>query len=35
MKKSRLLFFTGLTLVGVLTLGNLNSQPTGAPARSS
>ena len=35
MKKSRLLFFTGLTLVGVLTLGNLNSQPPGAPARSS
>jgi hypothetical protein len=35
MKKSRLLFFTGLTLVGVLSLGNLNSQPNGAPSPAS
>lgn len=35
MKKSRLLFFAGLTLVGVLSLGSLNSQPTGAPAQAS
>lgn len=35
MRKSRLLFFAGLTLVGVFTLGNLNSQPTGAPLRAS
>lgn len=35
MKKSRLLFFSGLTLVGVLSLGSLNSQPTGAPAPAS
>jgi hypothetical protein len=35
MRKSRLLFFAGLTLVGVFTLGNLNSQPTGSPARAT
>ncbi len=35
MKKTRLLFFTGLTLVGVLSLGSLNSQPTGAPQPAS
>ncbi len=35
MRKSRLLFFTGLTLVGVLSLGNLNSQPNGAPSPAS
>ncbi len=35
MKKIKVLFFAGLTLVGVLSLGSLNSEPTGSPSAAS
>lgn len=35
MKKTRMLFFAGLTLVGVLSIGELNSRPNGAPEPAS
>jgi hypothetical protein len=35
MKKTIMLFFAGLTLVGILSIGNLNSQPNGAPEPAS
>lgn len=35
MRKSRLVFFTGLTLVGVLSIGSLKSEPNGSPRQAS
>ena len=35
MKKIKVLFFAGLTLVGVLSLGSLNSEPIGSPSAAS